>query len=114
MNTYWGSDGVEDSLGKWAERNARDPTPAAAPASDGVMKISYTGCADNADVILYRVEDGGHAWPGSNARSQSVKTRGDINATELLWGFFVDHPCPDSVWRGRTSPGRPERAARGA
>ena len=62
-------------------------------SNDGtnVTKISYTGCQNKADVVLYKINEGGHTWPGGNqylpARTIGKTTR-DINASELMWEFF--------------------------
>jgi len=45
------------------------------------------------EVELYRVDGGGHTWPGSamSATSASVtgKTTMHIDATQLMWDFFA-------------------------
>jgi polyhydroxybutyrate depolymerase len=45
-------------------------------------------------VILYTVEGGGHTWPGGKHLAEWVagRTTDDINATQLMWEFFVEHP----------------------
>ena len=45
-------------------------------------------------VVLYSVEGGGHTWPGGEdlpKRLLGVTTH-EINATRLLWEFYVQHP----------------------
>jgi len=53
-------------------------------------------CPSNGDVELYRIEGGGHAWPGSQfsaaLASRIGPTTFTIDATELTWSFFIDHP----------------------
>jgi polyhydroxybutyrate depolymerase len=49
-------------------------------------------CPDGADVEMYIVAGGGHAWPGSEF-SKGVEqiigpTTFDIDATDLIWEFF--------------------------
>jgi polyhydroxybutyrate depolymerase len=45
-------------------------------------------------VVLYGVEGGGHAWPDSDRplAPQSGRITHDVNATEVIWDFFADHP----------------------
>jgi polyhydroxybutyrate depolymerase len=56
-------------------------------------------CAPQAEVELYRIEGGGHAWPGS-AFSASIAsvigpTTSSIDANELIWSFFAAHALPE-------------------
>lgn len=62
-------------------------------ADDGttVTKIQYAGCPRN-DVILYRINGGGHGWPGSGQTKKIVGPQtGDINATNIALDFFYAH-----------------------
>src|SRR2546425_8838166 len=44
-------------------------------------------------VILYRVEDGGHTWPGGpEAPPVFGHTNTDVSATDTMWPFFVANP----------------------
>jgi len=58
------------------------------------MGTTLTNCAGNADVILYAVEGGGHTWPGGGALPEwwVGRTTREINATRVMWAFFVQHP----------------------
>jgi polyhydroxybutyrate depolymerase len=92
---------VDDTVAFWAKNNGcanelfsdepdRDP-------GDGVtiVKRLQTGCTANADVLLYTMKGGGHAWPGG-PQYLPIATVGratkDIDATEIIWSFFKDHP----------------------
>jgi polyhydroxybutyrate depolymerase len=47
--------------------------------------------------LFYRIEDGGHTWPGSSivlTQPWSGKTSQDIVASQLIWQFFEAHPLP--------------------
>ena len=65
-------------------------------AEDGtaVTIETYTGCANNTEVVLVRVVGGGHTWPGGQPYL-SPKLVGvvsqEINASELILDFFLDH-----------------------
>ena len=53
-----------------------------------------------APIGLYRIEGGGHAWPGS-AFSRSIEsvvgfTTFSIHASDISWDFFAHHPMPAS------------------
>ncbi len=56
-----------------------------------VTMYSYSGCETGARVVLYRVEGGGHTWPGGRQtlkEDQVGRTSRDINACEEIWTFF--------------------------
>jgi poly(3-hydroxybutyrate) depolymerase len=85
----------------WAARNGCDATPTvtAVPGDDVVTidRVAYV-CPDDADVELYEITSGGHAWPGS-AFSRAIEaavgyTTFAISASDLIWSFFEEHPLP--------------------
>ncbi len=91
---------AEDTARFWAEKNSCDPSPMVKnfpdTVKDGttVTQILYTHCKQNADVILYKINNGGHAWPGGWQYLPKIlvgKTAQDINATEIIWEFFKRH-----------------------
>ncbi len=56
-----------------------------------VTKYFYSDCSSGVKVMLYRVEGGGHTWPGGRQylREERIgKTSRDINACEEIWSFF--------------------------
>ncbi|MCU1364867.1 MAG: poly(3-hydroxybutyrate) depolymerase, partial [Ilumatobacteraceae bacterium] len=72
---------------------------AASPTEETVaadVTLLRYDCPAGAEVQLYRVEGGGHAWPGSafSVQIESVvgKTTLSIDATKLIWEFFTAHP----------------------
>ncbi len=87
---------TDDTMTIWASNNGctGDPTEEALPNSDPsdgsrVNKRTYPSCS--APLVLYRIENGGHTWPGG---SQYLPKRiigsvnRDINATQVIWAFF--------------------------
>ena len=51
-------------------------------------------CTDGASVELYRVEGGGHTWPGGRpyAPQRIVgRTSHDIDASQVAFAFFASH-----------------------
>lgn len=59
-----------------------------------VHKSVYIGCYDSTEVILYTIENGGHAWPGCYQylyKGIIGNTCIDINANEIIWKFFKRH-----------------------
>lgn len=59
-----------------------------------VRRLAYANCDENADVVLYTVEGGGHTWPGGKHLAEWVAgwTTDDISATKVMWEFFLQHP----------------------
>ena len=65
------------------DRDSRDETT--------VTAYAYPGCSRGVRVVLYRIEGGGHTWPGGRQylREERVgKTSRDINACDEIWAFF--------------------------
>lgn len=58
-----------------------------------VQGSQYGNCRDNADVVLYTIEGGGHSWAGGKAMPRWIvgNTNQEINATRLMWDFFKAH-----------------------
>lgn len=91
-----GQDQIVSTVGTadfWATRNGCGaPTETALPdtANDGtsVTRITYA-CSGN-EVILYRIEGGGHTWPGSsgNAPRFAGPTSEEIDASRTMLEFF--------------------------
>jgi len=79
----------------WAARNGCDPEPTETAVADDVTLVEFT-CPDDATTQLYRVDGGGHSWPGSDfsVTIESVvgPTTFSIDANELMWAFFEEHP----------------------
>lgn len=91
---------AEEILSRWAEYNGCKRTPMTRKISEDVTQITYGTCKDNAEVIFFRINEGGHTWPGSpradifEERPKLGKVNKDINATNLIWNFFEAHPLP--------------------
>jgi polyhydroxybutyrate depolymerase len=81
----------------WAGRNHCSPTPSEVPVAADVNLVRYL-CPLGAEVGLYRIEGGGHAWPGSEFSRAIAAAVGfttfSINASDIIWDFFVHHPMP--------------------
>jgi polyhydroxybutyrate depolymerase len=79
----------------WAKRNGCAPKPTYRTVAARVTLIAYS-CPAAADVELYRVTGGGHAWPGSAASAKLASIIGfttmAISANQIMWDFFTAHP----------------------
>lgn len=90
---------VPASIRFWVNRNgcATEPVETRLPQKDPRQGIStardvYAAGRDQAEVIAYRVEGGGHTWPGGSERTARFgKQSRDIDASEAIWEFFEKH-----------------------
>jgi len=93
---------VADTVKFWAGKNGCSALPETVQLPDvssmdgtTVTRESYSGCRNNADVLLYAVKGGGHTWPGGFQYLPAAivgKTCRDFNASEVIWEFFKQHP----------------------
>jgi polyhydroxybutyrate depolymerase len=77
-----------------AQRNQCQGGPRDTRITASVRRLAYTNCAEHADVVLYTVEGGGHTWQGGKHLPEWMagRTTEDVNATRVMWEFFVQHP----------------------
>lgn len=85
---------VEGVLAFWVGENRCELERVADEAAEGVTRLAWTGCADGADVVLFRIDGGRHGWPGSGDTTVWGKTTDAVDASALLWEFFAAHPMP--------------------
>ncbi len=78
----------------WARRNQCDAKPVESVVAADVTRIAYTHCRDDASVVLFRIEGGGHTWPGGGAMPEwfAGRTSNSIDASRQMWAFFRAHP----------------------
>jgi polyhydroxybutyrate depolymerase len=88
---------VPEITAAWADRNDCKAKPRREELASDVTLVRYR-CPDQADVQLYRVEGGGHSWPGSEFSRQIESVTGpttfSISANQVMWEFFERHPLP--------------------
>ena len=71
----------------------RCPDSAKVMVTDKVTHHVWGPCADGTAVELYRIEGGGHAWPGGQRLSRILDAPStSIDATRVAWAFFAAHP----------------------
>ncbi|GMW00597.1 MAG: hydrolase [Candidatus Hydrogenedentota bacterium] len=96
---------VDETVAYWIDNNNAKRTPdvevfADVNSNDGatVCRLTYQARWKGASVVLYRVDNGGHTWPGCAAIPLEKwlgvgNTCQDINATEEVWRFFSSAHC---------------------
>ena len=85
---------IPDWLSHWSRRNKCVAPPAESRVAADVTRFDYDRCA--APIAFYRVEGGGHTWPGGIDMPEWFvgRTTHSIDASELMWAFFKDHRLP--------------------
>ncbi len=84
---------IRDWTAQAAHRNQCKGGPSETRIAASVRRLAYTNCAENADVILYTIEGGGHTWPGGKPLPEWIvgRTTSEISACRVMWDFFVQH-----------------------
>jgi len=75
----------------WVKHDGCSETPKRSDKGSIRTEI-YGGGKDGAEVVLYTVNGGGHAWPGGRAYLLGTEPTKEISATDLMWDFFMRHP----------------------
>lgn len=91
---------AEGSIALWLAQNdcpghaEKDMIEDRSPRDNTTISVyTYPGCEDGVNVLLYRVEGGGHTWPGGRQYQREDRigrTSRDINASDEIWAFFQD------------------------
>jgi len=88
---------IADTISGWIKRNgcanipATENLPTIANDGTSVMRSQYSNCKNGANVVLYTINNGGHAWPQGNPylrESVIGKTSQQLNANEVIWNFL--------------------------
>ena len=84
--------------GAWARRSGCATQPDAQQAAPDVTRLTWR-CPPGRAAELYRVEGGGHTWPGSPFTAAATALLGptttSISADRIMWRFFTAHPLRD-------------------
>jgi len=91
---------IDEVLNYWVGHNNCNSTsqlvtvPDVDPNDNGyVDRIIYEGGDKNSVVIHYKVDKGGHTWPGNPFKN--LQTNNDINASSYIWRFFSKYDLDD-------------------
>ncbi len=93
---------IDSLLSYWRLQNGCTAPPVYDTLPDLVQESStvttqwYAGCTDNVEVAHYKIENGGHTWPGAIFQIPGLVTNRDIDASVEIWKFFYRfvHPNP--------------------
>lgn len=92
---------AEDTVDFWNKANHVDANPVVTKIASQVgddeteiIKSTYSSPTNDAEVIFYKVDGGGHTWPGGPqyAKERKIgKTAKYMNATEVIWNELKKH-----------------------
>jgi len=80
-----GSGPAEEVMANWAVANGCGTRQDTEIAFD-VDRLEWTNCL--AQTVFYRIDDGGHAWPGSGVEVRFGSSTNSISASEIIVDFF--------------------------
>lgn len=85
---------VSEWVAGWARRNQCATDPVEFRVAVHVSRREFTNCAQDAAVVLYTIDGGGHTWPGGKAMPEwwTGPTSSEVDANALMWQFFQAHP----------------------
>jgi len=82
---------VSFAVNFWVKQDGCSETPQREEKGNIRTEV-YRGGKDGAEVTLYTVKGGRHAWPGGEAYVLGSEPTREISATDLMWEFFAGHP----------------------
>lgn len=85
---------AEEAVARWAANNGCKPTPRVAAETPNIDVVSYRACKANADVVLYKVKNSGHASPGHGIEAYDFllnPTNDEVDGTVVAWDFLSAH-----------------------
>ena len=95
------STSTDFTISKWlqADKISAPPVKEIMPDNDindgcTATKYTYAGGIDSTSVVLIKIENGGHTWPGGRQYLPKFiigKVCRDFDASEVIWNFFEKH-----------------------
>ena len=85
-------------MADWAKHNGCPAEPKQTTVADTTL-IRWAPCKSNAVVNFYRINGGGHTWPGSDETialflEPSLGKTSVTDANKLIWAFFTQYSLP--------------------
>ncbi len=106
--------GVDAWARLWVETNGAAEGPLVETLPPDTTVRRWRGSSAASDLAFYRIDGGGHTWPGSRQpmpRFLFGRTTRAFDATEVIWDFLATHaraaPAGRAVDESGGPPGRP-------
>lgn len=87
---------IIDSILKWAKALGCPEKPAQDDTKNGVHTRRYGPGRDGVEIAFITIEGLGHNWAGGVGQAPEFlvgKNTDKLNATDVVWDFFVNHPA---------------------
>ena len=85
--------GIETLMSFWVDKNecalqadTIDVPNINTDDNSTAQRIEWTDCDEDSEVVLYKIENGEHTWPGASL-TLGVTNR-DFSGSEVIWNFF--------------------------
>jgi polyhydroxybutyrate depolymerase len=90
---------IPDTIDWWVKANHCESQPVRSEVAADFERKEYQPRAgvQGAPIVLYVLPKGGHSWPGGEDVAAHLGTGNlvkSVNASELIWEFFQQHPLP--------------------
>ena len=84
---------VDEWARGWVAHNAATEGPLIEAVSPGITVRRWRGPSPSADIVFYRIEGGGHTWPGARVWIPPHLGRAtpSLDATRISWAFLAAH-----------------------
>ncbi|NTW24384.1 MAG: T9SS type A sorting domain-containing protein [Lentimicrobium sp.] len=92
-NGGFGNKSVDQVIGYWTDFNTCPENPVIENLPDivaegsTVQRYTWSPCREGTEVVLLKVINGGHTWPGSTGTTGIGITNRDIVASQEIWNF---------------------------
>lgn len=100
--------GVDETVAFWRRTNGVDGAPGQDTLEHGrISRTRWQGETPDSEVVLYRVADWPHAWPGGEYTRDlpADDPLSGFEAADLIWPFLVGHTRPPrNADDGATAP----------
>lgn len=86
--------GVDAWARFWVAANGASAEPAVTRLPPDTTVTTWRGATSASDVVCYRIEGGGHTWPGSRPTLPRLlfgRTSQTVDATRVIWSFLAAH-----------------------
>lgn len=107
--SLWQCRSVPEYINEWRVRNGCSDPGSIMYQKGTATCVSYSQCAENAEVVLCTLEGSGHQWPGGGYGNKMCdrnpegkacvewlnivgQVNRDLSANDMLWEFFKRHP----------------------
>ena len=91
--------GANQNMADWANHDGCTGDPTVSDLGDTTRTI-WSTCKNGVAIDFYRVNGGGHTWPGANqlvadfTEERLGKTTQAVDASALMWDFFKQYQLP--------------------